>query len=134
MAWAIHTSPNEDLVNETLRRAIETLRPGEHPIVHSDRGCHYRWPGWIDIMNSAKLISSMSKKGCSPDNSPCGGHFAHIKNEMFYNRDWKNVTAEEFIEEFITYLDTYMIWFAEKRIKMSLNGMSPVEYRRKLRL
>lgn len=130
VAWAIHTSPNEDLANETLRRAIETLRPGEHPIVHSDRGCHYRWPGWIDIMNSAELIRSMSKKGCSPDNSPCEGHFGHIKNEMFYNRDWKNVTTEEFI----TYLDTYMIWFAEKRIKMSLNGMSPVEYRRKWKL
>ena len=130
MAWAIYTSPNEDLVNKTLRRAIETLRPGEHSIVHSDRGCLYRWPGWIDIMNSAKLICSMSKKGCSSDNSPCEGHFGHIKNEMFYNRDWKNVTAEEFI----MYLDTYMIWFAEKRIKMSLNGMSPVEYRRKWRL
>ena len=130
VAWAIHTSPNEDLANETLRRAIKTLRPGEHPIVHSDRGCHYRWPGWIDIMNSAELIRSMSKKGCSPDNSPCEGHFGHIKNEMFYNRDWKNVTTEEFI----AYLDNYMIWFAEKRIKMSLGGMSPVEYRKKLGL
>lgn len=33
------------------------------PILHSDRGCHYRWPGWIEQMNNAKLTRSMSKKG-----------------------------------------------------------------------
>ena len=79
-------------------------------------------------MNKVELIRSMSKKGCSPDNSACEGLFGHIKNEMFYNRDWKGVTTDEFIE----YLDTYLTWFAEKRIKMSLGGMSPVEYRKKL--
>lgn len=35
-----------ELVNTMLDNAIAQLDDGEKPIVHSDRGCHYRWPGW----------------------------------------------------------------------------------------
>lgn len=59
--------------NTMLDNAIALLKGNEHPIVHSDRGCHYRWPGWIQRMNEAGLTRSMSKKGCSPDNSACEG-------------------------------------------------------------
>ncbi len=38
------TSPNAALANGMLRDACATLKPGETPIIHSDRGCHYRWP------------------------------------------------------------------------------------------
>jgi len=33
------------LVNTMLDNAIQLLAPDEKPIVHSDRGAHYRWPG-----------------------------------------------------------------------------------------
>ena len=46
-----------------LEDAISQLKDGEKPIIHSDRGCHYRWDGWIDRMNTAGLSRSMSKKG-----------------------------------------------------------------------
>ena len=63
VAWTIGTSPCAELVNTMLDTAIETLPTNAHPIVHSDRGCHYRWPGWIERMNNAGLTRSMSKKG-----------------------------------------------------------------------
>ncbi len=44
-----------------LDTGIATLQGQEHPIIHSDRGAHYRWPGWIDRMNKANLLHSMSK-------------------------------------------------------------------------
>ena len=31
------------------------LSPEEKPIVHSDRGVHYRWPGWIERMDKSGL-------------------------------------------------------------------------------
>ena len=68
-AWTISTAPNAALVNEMLDKAIATLSKEEYPLIHSDRGCHYRWPGWIERMNRAGLKRPMSKKGCSPDNS-----------------------------------------------------------------
>ena len=42
VSWTIGTSPNAELTNTMLRKAIATLSPDEKPIVHSDRGCHYR--------------------------------------------------------------------------------------------
>lgn len=130
VSWTIGTSPDAELVNTMLDNAIGTLKDGEHPIIHSDRGAHYRWPGWIERMENAELTRSMSKKGCSPDNSACEGFFGRLKNEMFYGRSWKDVS----IEEFIIILDEYMHWYSEKRIKLSLGGMSPLQYRRSLGL
>ena len=46
----------------------------------------------------AGLTRSMSKKGCSPDNSACEGFFGRLKNEMFYGRCWDGVSIEEFID------------------------------------
>ena len=130
VAWTIGTSPNAELANTMLDIAVSTLREDEHPIVHSDRGCHYRWPGWIQRMGDAKLTRSMSKKGCSPDNSACEGFFGRLKNEFFYYRSWRGVSIDEFIE----LLDEYIHWYSEKRIKESLGGMSPMEYRQSLGL
>lgn len=130
VSWTIGTSPNAGLVNSMLDNAVYGLANGEHPVIHSDRGCHYRWPGWIDLVEKAGLIRSMSKKGCSPDNSACEGFFGRLKNEMFYKRSWRNVTIESFIQQ----VDEYIHWYNEERIKISLGTMSPVEYRLSLGL
>lgn len=119
--WTISTTPDSTLVNTMLDHAIAQLQEEEHPIVHSDRGCHYRWPGWIERMKKAGLERSMSKKGCSTDNSGCEGLFGRLKNEMFYNRDWIGIS----ILEFIDILNEYLVWYNEKRIKTSLGNISP---------
>ena len=75
----------------------------------------------------ATLIRSMSKKGCSPDNSACEGFFGRIKNEMFYNRDWHAVSLTKFEQ----ILDEYLNWYAQKRIKVSLGVLSPVKFRKR---
>lgn len=126
--WTIGTSPNAHLVNNMLTEAIATLNPGEKPIIHSDRGCHYRWPKYISIIENAGLIRSMSKKGCSPDNSACEGFFLHLKTELFYNRSWDEYT----IDEFIQVVNDYIEWYCRDRIKISLGGLSPLDYRRKM--
>jgi transposase InsO family protein/transposase-like protein len=128
--WTIGTTPDAVLVNSMLDHAISMLHENQHPILHSDRGCHYRWPGWIERMKKSGLKRSMSQKGCSPDNSACEGLFGRLKNEMFYNHDWTGVS----ISEFIDILNDYLIWYNEKRIKISLGNMSPKEYRQTLGL
>lgn len=130
VTWNIGTSPDAILVNTMLDNAIQLLKPEEKPIVHSSRGVHYRWSGWINKMNSNGLTRSMSKKGCSSDNSACEGVFGRLKNEMFYNTDWTGVS----ISEFMGILDNYLHWYKEKRIKESLGYLSPMEYRHKLGL
>ena len=128
VSWTIGTSPNAELANTMLRNAIATLKANEKPIVHSDRGCHYRWPEWIQIMEEANLTRSMSKKGCSPDNSACEGFFGHLKTEMFYGHGWDEYSIEEFIQE----INGYMGWYCKDRIKSTLGGLSPLDYRRSI--
>ena len=130
ISWTIGTSPNAELANTMLDQVISVTPDDCHPIIHSDRGCHYRWPGWIERMDNAGFIRSMSKKGCSPDNSACEGFFGRLKNEFFYCRDWNGITIEEFIEE----LNDYIYWYGHSRIKISLGGLSPIEYRQSLGL
>lgn len=129
ISWTIGTKPDAELVNNMLDTGVSTLQDQERPIIHSDRGAHYRWPGWIERMNKANLSRSMSKKGCSPDNSACEGFFGRLKNEMFYQRDWKNTTINQFINQ----LDYYIHWYNNHRIKLSLGGLSPLQYRKKHR-
>lgn len=122
--------PNSKLVNDMLKNAISQLKENETPILHTDRGCHYRWKEWINLLKEAKISRSMSKKGCSPDNSACEGFFGRIKNEMFYSREWSNVS----LENFKIILNDYLMWYNSKRIKISLGFKSPEEYRQSLGL
>lgn len=125
VAWRIGRRPNAALANGSLEDACGTLSPGQHPVCHSDRGCHYRWPGWIGICEGNGLVRSMSRKGCSPDNSACEGFFGRLKNEFFYHRDWSGVAVESFME----LLDEYIRFYNERRKKQSLGWMSPMQYR-----
>jgi len=131
ISWAIGTKPDANLVNTMLDAAVETIADSEtRPIIHSDRGGHYRWPGWLERVDAAKLVRSMSRKARSQDNAACEGFFGRLKTEFFYPRDWRAFTAAQFIDE----VDAYIRWYNETRIKMSLGGRSPIEYRKSLGL
>ena len=113
VAWTIGTSPNAALANGMLTDACSTLRDEEKPIIHSDRGCHYRWPEWIRICKEHGLTRSMSAKGCSPDNAAAEGFFGRLKQEFFHKRSFAGVSMDGFVDM----LDGYMVWYRGKRIK-----------------
>ena len=126
VSWTIGTRPDSDLVNTMLDAAVETVATSAiRPVIHSDRGAHYRWPGWLKRVHNAKLIRSMSRKGCSPDNAACEGFFGRLKTELFYPRNWQDISVDQFIQ----IVDSYIRWYNEKRIKISLGSLSPIEYR-----
>ncbi|MGR4801875.1 IS3 family transposase [Bifidobacterium adolescentis] len=127
VAWTIGTSPNAALANGMLADACSTLKDGEKPIIHSDRGCHYRWPEWIRICKEHDLTRSMSAKGCSPDNAAAEGFFGRLKQEFFHKRSFAGVS----MDGFINMLDDYMVWYRDKRIKTEF-GMSIMDRRRGL--
>lgn len=51
-----------------------------------------------------------------------------MKNEMFYGRSWQGVTLENFMQQ----IESYMVWYRDTRIKLSLGGLSPAEFRTKM--
>ena len=85
---------------------MDGLDSEKKPDIHADRGALYRWSGWLSRVHNAKLIRSMSRKACSPDNAACEQFFGWLKTELFYPRSWQDST----IEQFIQVVDSYIRW------------------------
>lgn len=111
VAWSVGTSPDAALANSSLEAACATLAPGEAPVVHTDRGAHYRWDGWKRLCAEHGLTRSMSRKATSPDNAACEGFFGVMKREMFLGRDWSGWDAPSLC----SVVDGWMRYFRSSR-------------------
>ena len=84
----------------------------------------------MGICEEAGIARSMSRKGCSPDNSRMEGFFGTMKIEMFHGRDWAGVALDELGRRIDAYIESHNT----AGIKRSLGSMSPLQYRRSLGL
>lgn len=62
VAAQLGESPDAELANATLEAALKRLKPEELPVLHSDCGCHYRWPGWIEHCQKAGIVRSILRQ------------------------------------------------------------------------
>lgn len=67
----------------------------------------------------------MSRKGNCLDNAVMENFFGLLKSELFYFEKFES------IEDFREKLDEYIDYYNNRRIKVKLKGLSPVEYRTK---
>lgn len=125
VAYTAGSGPNAELANRMLVKAAESLPEGAHPLVHSDRGCHCRWPGWLALMDRYGLTRSTGAKGCSPDNAAAEGSFGRMKTESVYPGHWEERTRDGVL----VLIDDCIRWYNHERVKRSLGWMSPVQYR-----
>ena len=126
--WSVGPRPTAALANSSLEAACASLAPGERPVVHSDRGGHYRWPGWIEVCRRHGLVRSMSRKGRSCDNARMEGFFGLLKSEFFHARDWAGWDAPGFMAE----LNAWLHRFRSERASAALGWRTPDENRRLL--
>ncbi|MGT2902546.1 transposase, partial [Streptococcus equi] len=68
---------------------------------------------------------SMSCKGNSLDNGMMESFFGTLKTEMFYGFE-KEFTS---LEVLAIAISEYIDYYNNKRIKLTLKGLSPVQYR-----
>ncbi|MCN5905268.1 IS3 family transposase, partial [Escherichia coli] len=114
VAWETACRPTEELVKRMLNKGLESLAEGEKPLLHSDQGWHYRIKSYQSALADRGLVQSMSRKGNCLDNAVMENFFGHLKEEMYYRRDYRNVEElENAVNEYITYWN-------QKRIKLSL--------------
>lgn len=112
------------LVSSMLEKAFERL-PENHSTLtmHSDQGWHYQMKLYQDALKGRKIKQSMSRKGNCYDNAVMENFFGIFKSEFLYLMKFEN--KEHFLEE----LEKYMYYYNHKRMKLKLNGLSPIEYR-----
>ena len=104
--------------------AITDKLPKENEIIlPSDQGWQYQHKDYQNALTEHGILQSMSRKGNCLDNSVMENFFGLMKSELLYNKEFKSM--QEFKKELVVYID----WYNNDRIKMRLNGMSPVQYR-----
>ena len=88
VSWSIGTRPDAELVNTMLDAAIEPVTAsGNRPVVHSDRGGHYRWPGWLARMARRGSRALDVTQGMLTRQRRLRGLLRRLKNELFYSSD-----------------------------------------------
>ena len=126
IAYHLSTSPNLEQVKSMLKQAF-TEKHYENTILHSDQGWQYQHDSYHRFLESKGIQASMSRKGNSPDNGMMESFFGILKSEMFYGYEKSFQSLKQLEQAIVDYIDYYN----NKRIKVKLKGLSPVQYRTK---
>lgn len=119
---ACHTSkrPVFELVIQTLKSALDRLDRRSRPILHSDQGWQYKMLPYRKMISKYGLTQSMSRKGNCFDNAAIESFFGTLKAEFFC------LTEFDSIEQLDAEVHDYIRYYSHERIKLKLNGLSPV--------
>ena len=123
VTYEISTSPCLAQVMNMLDKAFAKVKDTEGIIFHSDQGWQYQHAYYQKTLKNHGIIQSMSRKGNCLDNSVMENFFGLLKSELLYLQEFKS------LEDFETKLHEYIFYYNNKRIKLKLKGMSPVENR-----
>ena len=93
----------------------------------SDQGWQYQHQYYHQFLEDKGTQPSMSRKGNRPDNGMMGSFFGILKSEIFYGYEKTFHSLEQLEQAIVDYIDYYN----NKRIKVKLKGLSPVQYRTK---
>ena len=126
IAYQLSTSPNLEQVKAMLDQSF-TEEHYENTILHSDQGWQYQHQYYHQFLEDKGIQPSMSRKGNSPDNGMMESFFGILKSEMFYGYEKTFHSLEQLEQAIVDYIDYYN----NKRIKVKLKGLSPVQYRTK---
>ena len=126
IAYNLSTLPNLEQVKTMLEQAF-TEKHYENTILHSDQGWQYQHDSYHRFLESKGIQASMSRKGNSPDNGMMESFFGILKSEMFYGYEKSFQSLKQLEQAIVDYIDYYN----NKRIKVKLKGLSPVQYRTK---
>ncbi len=117
--------PVFELVLDTLAAALPRIGGAAGLIVHSDQGWHYKMGPYRDVLARHGVTQSMSRKGDCFDNAAIESFFGTLKAEFFRLAQFDSVGQLE------SGVHDYVHYYNHERIKLGLQGLSPVKYRLK---
>ncbi|QVM91196.1 IS3 family transposase [Pseudomonas entomophila] len=123
VAYETASRPSYSLVGSMLDKALGCLGDEPKLVIHSDQGWHYQQAQYRDTLKRHGVKQSMSRKGNCLDNAAMESFFGTLKSEFFYLKRFESV------EELKAGLDEYIRYYNHDRIRLKLDGLSPVEYR-----
>jgi len=123
VGYAMGERLTRNLVSQSLFRAIETKRPPEGLLHHSDRGSQYCSHEFRNILERHGLKASMSRKGNCYDNAPMESFWGTLKQELVHHRRYP--TRREAIRDITEYIE---VFYNRQRRQARLGYLSPAVY------
>lgn len=123
ISYNISRNPNLEQIYDMLDKAFARFDSLDGLILHSDQGWQYQHHSYRKRLEEHHIVQSMSRKGNCLDNAMAENFFGIMKSELLYAEKFESAEA------FIKALDNYIEYYNNKRIKVRLNGKSPVQYR-----
>jgi putative transposase len=123
VAFETARRPVFSMVSSMLKRAMDKVSEDDKPMVHSDQGWQYQMPAYQRLLGERGMMQSMSRKGNCHDNAAMESFFGTLKSEFFY------LTKFASIEDLQSGLAEYIRYYNHDRIKLSLGGLAPVQFR-----
>jgi putative transposase len=106
-----------------LKKSFKKISKPKNLILHSDQGWQYQMKQYQRLLKEKGITQSMSRKGNCLDNAIIENFFGILKSELFYLNKYSSITQLK------QDIKTYIKYYNNERIKLNLNGMSPIEYR-----
>lgn len=123
ISYELSESPNFKSVMKMLDKAFKKVKIKQPLLLHSDQGWQYQMKQYQYSLQRKGIIQSMSRKGNCLDNAIIENFFGIIKSELFYLKKYDSIfQLKKEINQYINY-------YNNDRIKLNLNGMSPIQYR-----
>ena len=123
VTYTITDRPDLHMVTDMMSQALREITVPEGCMIHSDQGWHYQHKSYQKLLRDNGITQSMSRKGNCLDNAVMENFFGIMKSELLYLNTWDSM------EQFKAALREYVQYYNTKRIKLRLNGLSPVQYR-----
>jgi len=123
VGWSMSHRINKKLVLDALRMGIWCRRPEAGLIFHSDRGSQYCSHGFLKMLKTHNMMSSMSRKGNCWDNAVAESFFGSLKTERVYFTNYK--TREEGRRDVVDYIEMF---YNSKRRHSYLGYLSPMAF------
>lgn len=123
IAYDLSLHPTFSQTMRMLDAAFLVIPDKAGAILHSDQGWQYQMKQYQCRLKEKGIVQSMSRKGNCLDNSVMENFFGLLKSEMFYGHKFDSSN------ELMKAIDEYIYYYNNKRIRLKLKGLSPVQYR-----
>lgn len=125
LAYSMSRRPLYPMIDTMLNKAFSCLGPEDRPVLHSDQGWQYQMEKYRRQLSENAVSPSMSRKGNCLDNAVMESFFGTLKSEYFHINKFNS------LEELEAGLRGYIRYYNRDRIRLKLNGLSPIEYRQR---
>jgi len=122
VGWSFSRKRNSELTKSALRMALSREAPQSGCLFHSDQGIEYAAHEYRELVESAGLTRSMSRKGNPLDNATMESFFHTLKAELVHHRMFENDI------EAVAHIVEYIEFYNRERLHSGIGYQSPENY------